>query len=103
MAISTDRYAKKHMYIHTLPVQCEQCDVRVANTGTLKGHVRKLHDQIKIECRFGCGWKTWSRQAVGRHEKESCKLNPVPHASYSVAMGTANKLTLERYHANLKE
>ena len=36
-----------------------------------------------------------------RHEC-GCKRNPIPNAPYTISNGTANKLTLAKFHAKLK-
>ena len=39
---------------------------------------------------------------IFRHEG-GCKRNPIPGAPYSISQGTANKLTLAKFHAKLKK
>ena len=101
-AFLTNRDFKKHMDTHTTPYMCDQCDKSFGSRFLLNDHVKMKHDGIKHECRFKCGWDAWFRRQCLNHEK-TCRLNPVPGAPYSVAVGTASSLTLERYHEKLKE
>ena len=92
-----------HYRVHTLPYKCEKCLKGFNDNGNLKRHIRKDHEGLKSECRFGCGWEAAHARAVYRHEIQYCKLNPVPNAPYTIAMGTANKLALQRFHARAKK
>ena len=46
-----DYHLKSHMQTHTLPYQCDQCEVRVSSTGSLKDHIRVVHEGLHLECR----------------------------------------------------
>ena len=96
-------HLKSHFKVHTLPHKCDKCDKGYKDVSLLRDHVRKVHEGLKIECRFGCGWQAADKRAVYRHETQYCKLNPLPNAPYSIAIGTANKLTLQNFHAKEKE
>ena len=81
-----------------------------------------------ICCRFDCGWQVWDRRNLARYfsilisnifelefqarskikktlsrHEGGCKRNPIPGAPYSISQGTANKLTLAKFHAKLKK
>ena len=92
----------KHIHTHTTPFMCAQCDKSFGSKMLLADHVKTKHEGIKHECRYSCGYDNWFRRQVIKHEK-SCRLNPVPGAPYSVAVGTASSLTLERYHGKLNQ
>ena len=101
-AFLLQKHLDKHMNTHTMPYKCDQCDKSFGSKFLLNDHVKMKHDGIKHECRFNCGWNAWFRRQCLNHEK-TCRLNPVPGAPYTVAVGTASSLTLERYHAKLNE
>jgi hypothetical protein len=101
-AFLMDRDLQNHIKFHTKPYKCDQCEKSFGSKGFLNDHVKMKHDGLKHECRFRCGHEAWFRTQVNIHEK-ACRLNPVPGAPYSVAVGTASSLTLERYHEKLKE
>ena len=101
-AFLIERDLKTHMKTHTKPFNCDLCDAKFGQKLSLQDHVRKDHDGIQVECRFGCGWKVFDRRNMTRHEISNCKLNPIPGAPYTVAMGTANKLALENFLAKKK-
>ena len=94
---------KAHAKTHTLPYSCDKCDSMFGSDGTLKKHLRIEHEKQQIHCRHGCGFSCWESSNRNRHEKKSCKLNPLPNAPYSVAAGTASSLTLQVSNYNLKE
>jgi len=97
-----ERDLNTHMKTHTLPYQCDQCEVRVGSSEQLKDHIRRVHEGVQLECRFSCGWQGWDRRNLARHEA-ACKSNPIPNAPYSIAKGTANRLTLENFHSKLEK
>ena len=101
-AFLTKRDIEQHMNCHTLPQKCDQCEKRFASKHSLQDHVKMRHNGIKNECRFICGYEAWYKIQCTKHEKV-CSLNPVPGAPYSVAVGTASSLTLQRYHDKLKQ
>ena len=94
------RDIKQHIKSHTMPYKCDKCDKIFGSKPALNEHWQLIHDGIKHECRFNCGMKAWYRRQCSNHEK-TCNLNPVPGAPYSVAVGTASNLTLERYHQKM--
>ena len=96
----TKRDIRKHSDTHTMPHECDKCNKSFGSKALLKDHVQVKHDGIKHNCRFHCGMEAWFRRQCINHEK-TCSLNPVPGAPYSVAVGTASNLTLERYHERL--
>ena len=54
-----ESHLKQHIKTHTLPYQCDQCEVRVASSGGLKDHIRVVHERIQLQCRYH--WRiTWS-------------------------------------------
>ena len=91
-------HLRTHFQLHTLPYKCERCFKCFNSRSHLKDHTRKDHYGLKSECRFHCGWQAAHRSSVTRHETKYCKLNPVPNAPFTIAIGTANKLTLQRFH-----
>ena len=94
---------KAHAKTHTLPYSCDKCDLMFGSDGTLKKHTRIEHEKQQIHCRHGCGFSCWESSNRNRHEKKSCKKNPLPDAPYSVAAGTASSLTLQVSIYNLKK
>ena len=98
----TKRDILSHMGSHTLPYKCEKCEQFYATQPGLKEHIKMKHEGIKHECRFSCGYKNWYKRQCMNHEK-TCSLNPVPGAPYSVAVGTASSLTLQRYQEQLRQ
>ena len=95
-------HLEKHMGTHTLPFRCDQCNAKFSTKSMLNDHVNKKHEGIKSSCRFGCGWDAWHKRQCSNHEK-SCLLNLLPGAPYTVAVGRASSLTLERYHLKLMQ
>ena len=91
----------KHSDSHTLPYQCDKCNKTFGSKPSLNDHMHVKHDGIKHEFKLNCEMKAWHRRQCHNHEK-ACSLNPVPGAPYSVAVGTASYLTLQRYHQKLK-
>ena len=89
-----------HIKTHTRPYHCDQCEESFGSTMVMKDHIRRVHECIQIECRYGCGWQSWDRRNMHRHEV-SCKCNPVPNAPYTVASGTAKRDVLHKFHAKL--
>ena len=96
----TERDIKQHVKIHTMPYKCDKCDKTFGSKNALNEHQLK-HIGIKYECRFNCGMQAWYRRQRSNHEW-NCSLNPVPGAPYSVAVGTASNLTLERYNRKME-
>ena len=47
----TERDLKSHIDTHTLPYQCDKCDVRTGSKTLLKDHMRVVHDGIQLGCR----------------------------------------------------
>ena len=47
----TERHLKNHVDTHTLPYQCDKCDVRTGSKMLLKDHIRVVHDGIQLGCR----------------------------------------------------
>ena len=47
-----ESHLKQHMKTHTLPYQCDQCEIRVASSGSLKDHIRVVHERIQLQCRY---------------------------------------------------
>ena len=96
----SQRDVQSHMGSHTLPYKCDKCEKCYASKHALKDHTKMRHEGIRQECRFSCGYENWYKRQCMNHEK-TCSLNPVPGAPYSVAVGTASSLTLQRYHNKL--
>ena len=97
-----ETHLRMHMKTHTLPYQCDQCETRVSSGSLLQEHVRKVHEGIHLNCRFGCSWQGLDRRNLARHEA-SCKHNPIPNAPFSVSNGTANKFTLDAFKSKLNK
>ena len=93
---------KGHMNSHTRPYKCDQCDFSTSGSTELKEHNRRVHEGIKISCRYNCGWECWQMGNKHRHEIK-CQLNPMPGAPYTVAMGTASSYILENFNASLQK
>ena len=102
-AFLTKSHLRTHSKTHTLPYKCDTCQRCFGSLTLLNRHVGKDHVGVHFECRFGCGWQASELSSRTRHETNYCKMNPVPNAPYTVAMGTANKFTLLKYHAKIKE
>ena len=47
----TERDLKHHIDTHTLPYQCDKCEVRTGSTMLLKDHIRVVHDGVQLQCR----------------------------------------------------
>ena len=47
----TERDLKHHMDSHTLPYQCDKCEVRTGSKMMLKDHIRVVHDGLQLQCR----------------------------------------------------
>ena len=95
------RHLKTHMERHSLAHHCNKCEVQKASLSDLKMHIRKVHDGVKLTCRYGCGVQTWGTGNRGRHERD-CELSPIPGAPYSVSTGTASQFILDNYNSSLK-
>ena len=100
-AFLQDKDLERHMGTHTLPFSCDQCAFKFSTNSLLKDHVKMKHRGMKRSCRFGCGWDAWQSWTCSKHEK-SCLLNPLPGAPYSVAVGRASSLTLQRYQLKMR-
>ena len=98
----TKRDIENHRGSHTLPYKCDKCEKCYATKPALNDHIKMKHEGRKHECRFSCGYANWYKRQCMNDEK-TCSLNPVPGAPYSVTVGTASSVTLQRYHDQLKQ
>ena len=47
----TERDLKNHINSHTLPFQCDKCEVRTGSPMLLKDHIRVVHEGVQLQCR----------------------------------------------------
>jgi len=75
-------HLKNHIKRHILPIRCELCTKGFTRNSYLQDHIRKVHEGLEVTCRWGCGWKSMTKELVTKHETRRCGLNPVPGTPY---------------------
>ena len=61
-----------------LSTQCEQCGQEFTENKGLKGHIKRVHDNIRDEQCPHCGKLFFSKDCLRRHIKKVHELKDIP-------------------------